>query len=56
MIVDQVAKQAAEGKEIGELTLIPDSQLQISEFESEPVKYSREESNLINDLEGKRAG
>lgn len=44
-MADQAAKQAAEGKEIGELTLIPDSQLQISEFESEPVKYSRVDRN-----------
>ena len=55
MMVDQVAKQAAEGKEIGELTLIPDSKLKISEPESEPIMYSREERNLINDLKGKRA-
>ena len=31
MMVDQVAKQAAEGKEIGELALIPDGKLKISE-------------------------
>jgi len=44
-MVDQVAKQTAEGKEIGELALIPGSKLQISEPESEPVKYCRDESN-----------
>ena len=31
MMVDQVAEQAAEGKEIGELALIPDGKLKISE-------------------------
>ncbi len=31
MMVDQVAKQAAEGKEIGELASIPDRKLKISE-------------------------
>ena len=35
--------------------LIPDRQLKISEPESKPVKYFKEDSNLINDLEGKRA-
>jgi len=35
--------------------LIPDSKLKISEPESEPVRYSEEDRNLINDLEGKRA-
>ena len=54
MVVDQGTKQAAEGK-IGELTLIPDGKLKISEPESEPIMYSREERNLINDLKGKRA-
>ena len=35
--------------------LIPDGKLNISEPEAEPVKYSREDRNLINDLGGKRA-
>jgi len=55
MMVDQVAKQAAEGKEIGELTLIPDSKLKISEPESEPLRYSRDDRNLINNLKEKKA-
>ena len=46
-IVDQVAEQAAEGKEIGELTLIPDGKLQITELESEPVNYSKEDRHLM---------
>lgn len=50
---DQAAKREAEGKEIGVLTLIPDGKLQISELELESVKYSRENKNLINNLEGK---
>jgi len=50
-----VAKQSAEGKKNGELALIPDGKLQISEPASEPVKYSREDRNLINDLEWKRS-
>ena len=33
--------------------LIPDRQLKISEPESKPVKYFKEDSNLINDLEGR---
>ena len=33
--------------------LIPDGKLKISEPESKPVKYFKEDSNLINDLEGK---
>ena len=33
--------------------LIPDGKLKISEPESEPVKYFKEDSNLINDLEGR---
>ena len=52
---DQVAKQAAEGKEIGELALIPDGKLKISEPQSEPIRYPREDRNLINNLEGERA-
>lgn len=54
MMVDQGAKQAAEGK-LGELTLIPDGKLKISELESEPIRYSGEDRNLINDLKRKRA-
>ena len=54
-MVDQVAKQAAEGKEIGELALIPDGKLKISEPQSEPIRYPREDRNLINNLEGERA-
>lgn len=54
-MVNQVVKQTAEGKEIGELALIPGSKLQISEPESEPVKYPTEDRNLISGLEGKRA-
>jgi len=54
MIVDKVAKQAAEGKETGELTLTPGGKRKISEPESEPTRYSREDRNLINDLKGKR--
>lgn len=53
-MVDQVAKQAAEGEETGELTLIPDDIFKISEPESEPIRYSKDDRNLINDLE-KRA-
>ena len=33
--------------------LISDHKLKISEPESEPVKYFQEDSNLINDLEGR---
>lgn len=55
MMVDQVAEQAVEGKEIGKLALIPDSKLETSEPESEPVEYSRENRNPVNDLKGKRA-
>ena len=33
--------------------LIPDRKLKISEPESKPVKYFKEDSNLINDLEGR---
>ena len=33
--------------------LIPDGKLKISEPQSEPVKYFKEDSNLINDLEGR---
>ena len=51
MMADQ---GAAEGK-IGELTLIPDGKLKISEPESDPKRYSREDRNLINDLKWKRA-
>ena len=50
-----MAKQAVEGKEIAELALIPDGKLKISELESELTRCSREDRNLINDLEGKRA-
>lgn len=52
-MVGQVAKQAAEGIEIAVLTSIPDGKLQISKPESEPAKYSREDRDLINDIEGK---
>ena len=55
MMVDQVAIQAAEGKEISELALILDSKLKISEPESEPIRCPREDRNLVNDLKGKRA-
>lgn len=48
-----MAKQAVEGKEIAELALIPDGKLQISKPESEPAKHSREDRDLINDIEGK---
>lgn len=48
----QAAKQAAGGKEIGELASITDSKFQINDLESEPVKYSKDR-NLINDQEGK---
>ena len=50
-----MAKQAVEGKEIAELALIPDGKLKISELESEPIRYSGEDRNLINDLKRKRA-
>ena len=33
--------------------LIPDGKLKIYEPESESVKYFKEDSNLINDLEGR---
>ena len=33
--------------------LITDRKLKISEPESKPVKYFKEDSNLINDLEGR---
>jgi len=33
--------------------LIPVGKLKISEPESEPVKYFKEDSNLSNDLEGR---
>ena len=46
-MVNQVAEQAAEWKEIGELTLIPDGKLQITELESEPVNYSKEDRHLM---------
>ena len=55
MMMVQVAKQAAEGKEIDELALIPDGKLKISELESELTRCSREDRNLINDLKWKRA-
>ena len=55
MMVDQVAIQAAEGKEISELALILDSKLKISEPESEPLRYSRDDRNLINNLKEKKA-
>lgn len=47
---NRVAEQAAEGKEIVELALIPDGKLPISEPESERVKYFRKDRNLINGL------
>jgi len=55
MVLDQGTKQAAEGREICELALTPDSKLKISEQESEPKRCSREDRNLINDLKWKRA-
>jgi len=55
MMMVQVAKQVAEGREICELALTPDSKLKISEQESEPKRCSREDRNLINDLKWKRA-
>ena len=33
--------------------LIPDRKHKIAEHESKPVKYFKEDSNLINDLEGR---
>ena len=46
-MVDQVAEQVLKR------ALIPDRQLKILEPESKPVKYFKEDSNLINDLEGR---